>query len=121
MSLSSFCVVSNALRLNFKKIYDASHDKKRNEIHLSSVTIEPDQIRKETEEKQMTKTMQIEGMMCAHCEASVKKALEALDGVSEALVSHEKNEAVVTLSGSVTDEELKAAVEAKDYKVLGIN
>ena len=121
MSLSSFCVVSNALRLNFKKIYDASHDKKRNEIDLSSVTIEPDQIRKETEEKQMTKTMQIEGMMCAHCEASVKKALEALDGVSEALVSHEKNEAVVTLSGSVTDEELKAAVEAKDYKVLGIN
>ena len=75
----------------------------------------------ESEETKMTKTMTIEGMMCGHCEATVKKALEALDGVSQAEVSHEANTAVVTLSGDVSDEALKAAVEEKDYKVTAID
>lgn len=95
MSLSSFCVVTNALRLNFKKIY-------------------------ESEDKKMKKEMKIEGMMCGHCEARVKKTLEALPGVSEAAVSHEKGIAVVTLNTEVSDETLKQAVEDQDYKVLNI-
>ncbi len=95
MSLSSFCVVTNALRLNFKKIV-------------------------ESEEKKMTKEMKIEGMMCGHCEARVKKALEAVAGVSEAVVSHEKGNAVLTLASEVSDEVLKKAVEDQDYKVLEI-
>ena len=74
----------------------------------------------ESEENLMQKTMNIEGMMCPHCEATVKKALEALDGVQEAAVSHEQNKAVVTLCGEVSDAALKEAVEAKEYKVLGI-
>ena len=110
MSLSSFCVVTNALRLNFCKLYDPSRDKKRKNT-LSG---------REEEDKTMTKTMKIEGMMCPHCEARVKKALEALDAVSAAEVSHVAGTAVVTLSAAVADGVLKNAVEAQDYKVLGI-
>ena len=110
MSLSSFCVVTNALRLNFCRLYDPSRDKKRKNT-LSE---------REEEEKTMTKTMKIEGMMCPHCEARVKKALEALDAVSAAEVSHVAGTAVVTLSAAVADDVLKNAVEAQDYKVLGI-
>ena len=109
MSLSSFCVVSNALRLNLFKIYNSRRDRKRKH---SKINVK--------EEKKMVKTMKIEGMMCAHCEASVKKALEAVEGVSEAVVSHEQNNAIVTLSAPVDDEILIKAVEDKDYKVLGI-
>ena len=110
MSLSSFCVVSNALRLNLFCLRDARKDrpiKTRNPKHSEEVTT-------------MEKTMKIEGMMCGHCEARVKKALEALPEVSEAAVSHESGTAVVTLSGALTDEALKKAVEDQDYKVLGI-
>jgi len=129
MSLSSFCVVTNALRLNFVRIYDAGKDRKRavrlkntgltQEVNLTvpetkSVTDE------NKEENMMTKTMKIEGMMCGHCEASVKKALEALEGVQSAEVSHEKGTAVVTLTPDVADEALKQAVEEKDYKVVNI-
>ena len=110
MSLSSFCVVSNALRLNLFKLRDASHDHKRN-THLK-------EIREET--NSMEKTMKIKGMMCGHCEATVKKALEAVPGVSEAKVSHENGTAVVTLSALVDDSVLKNAVEAKDYTVTEI-
>ena len=110
MSLSSFCVVSNALRLNLFKLRDASHDHKRN-THLK-------EIREET--NSMEKTMKIKGMMCGHCEATVKKALEAVPGVSEAKVSHENGTAVVTLSAPVDDSVLKNAVEAKDYTVTEI-
>ena len=110
MSLASFCVVTNALRLNFCRLYDPSRDKKRKNT-LSE---------REEEEKTMTKTMKIEGMMCPHCEARVKKALEALDAVSAAEVSHVAGTAVVTLSAAVADDVLKNAVEAQDYKVLGI-
>jgi Cu2+-exporting ATPase len=110
MSLSSFCVVSNALRLNFCKVYDASKDKKR------AKKIRKDQ--KEIEE--MTKTMKIEGMMCGHCEATVKKSLEALPEVTEAAVSHENGTAVVTLASEISDEVLKKTVEEKDYKVVSI-
>ena len=110
MSLSSFCVVSNALRLNLFKLRDASHDHKRN-THLKEI---------EEETNSMEKTMKIEGMMCGHCEATVKKALEAVPGVSEAKVSHENGTAVVTLSAPVDDSVLKNAVEAKDYTVTEI-
>ena len=110
MSLSSFCVVSNALRLNLFDLRDARKDKPlktRHSKHSEEVTA-------------MEKTMKIEGMMCTHCEARVKKALEALPEVSTADVSHEKGTAVVTLSGQLADEALKKAVEDQDYKVLGI-
>ena len=110
MSLSSFCVVSNALRLNLFNLRDARKDKplkSKHSKHSEEVTT-------------MEKTMNIEGMMCAHCEARVKKALEALPEVSAANVSHESGTAVVTLSGTLTDEALKKAVEDQDYKVLGI-
>ena len=115
MSLSSFCVVTNALRLNLCRVYDPKHDRKA----------KPDRKNKadkpnESEEKSMTKTMNIEGMMCCHCEARVKKALEALDAVSEAAVSHESGTAVVTLSSDISDEKLKETVEAEDYKVTSI-
>lgn len=115
MSLSSFCVVTNALRLNLCRVYDPKHDRKA----------KPDRKDKtdktnESEEKSMTKTMNIEGMMCCHCEARVKKALEALDAVSEAAVSHESGTAVVTLSSDISDEKLKETVEAEDYKVTSI-
>ncbi len=112
MSLSSFCVVTNALRLNLFKMRDASHDRALKPVQNKNETIE--------EEKTMTKTMKIEGMMCGHCEARVKKALEALDGVESAQVSHTEGTAVVTLTAPVTDETLKAAVEAQDYQVLNI-
>ena len=105
MSLSSFCVVMNALRLNLFHMRDPSHDRARHN--------------KSKEEKSMEKTMKIEGMMCSHCEARVKKALEALDGVEKAEVSHSAGTAVVTVKG-VSDETLKKAVEAQDYAVTSI-
>lgn len=108
MSLSSFCVVTNALRLNLFKIYDTKKDK-------------PVKKRNIKEEKIMTKTMKIEGMMCGHCEARVKKCLEGIEGVTSADVSHESGTAVVTLSGEVSNEVLKNTVEAQDYKVLAID
>ena len=113
MSLSSFCVVSNALRLNLFKLRDARHDHKR---HNNQNPV----ARTKEEPVAMKKTMHITGMMCGHCEARVKKALEAVDGVDEALVSHEAGTAVVTLSKDVADETLKQAVEAQDYPVTGI-
>ena len=126
MSLSSFCVVTNALRLNLFPMHDASKDKKLKKTvetdadgRLLPVSTENSKD-KVKEENTMTKTMNIEGMMCGHCEATVKKALEALDGVVSAEVSHEKNNAVVTLSADVADDVLKKAVEDKEYKVLSI-
>ena len=107
MSLSSFCVVSNALRLNLFKLHDAGKDKKIKKKHHK-------------EETTMEKTMKIEGMMCGHCEAAVKKALEAVDGVASAEVSHTSGTAVVTLSKPVDSAVLKKAVEDKDYKVTSI-
>ena len=107
MSLSSFCVVSNALRLNLFKLHDAGKDKKIKKKHHK-------------EETTMEKTMKIEGMMCSHCEAAVKKALEAVDGVASAEVSHTSGTAVVTLSKPVDSAVLKKAVEDKDYKVTSI-
>ena len=115
MSLSSFCVVTNALRLNLCRVYDPKHDRKATPDRKNK-TDKPN----ESEEKSMTKTMNIEGMMCGHCEARVKKALEALDAVSEATVSHESGTAVVTLSSDISDEKLKETVEAEDYKVTSI-
>ncbi len=129
MSLSSFCVVTNALRLNLIDIYNPSKDKapKRRHKH-SGQEINSDNISnhavktvlEKKEEKTMTKTMKIEGMMCGHCEARVKKSLEALAQVSSAEVSHEKGTAVVTLSSDISDEELKKAVEEQDYKVVSV-
>ena len=113
MSLSSFCVVTNALRLNLFKVYDASHDRKRVKKH--------DNNKNSKGEKNMEKTLNIEGMMCGHCEARVKKALEALAQVDEAVVSHESGTAVVKLNVDVDNAVLKEAVEAQDYKVTGIN
>ena len=115
MSLSSFCVVTNALRLNLCRVYDSKHDRKATPDRKNKT----DKLN-ESEEKSMTKTMNIEGMMCCHCEARVKKALEALDAVSEAAVSHESGTAVVTLSSDISDEKLKETVEAEDYKVTSI-
>ena len=115
MSLSSFCVVTNALRLNLCRVYDPKHDRKAKPDRKDKT----DKLN-ESEEKSMTKTMNIEGMMCCHCEARVKKALEALDAVSEAAVSHESGTAVVTLSSDISDEKLKETVEAEDYKVTSI-
>lgn len=111
MSLSSFCVVTNALRLNLFKLHDAAHDRP---LHRKPSR------KAEKEIQAMEKTMKIEGMMCGHCEARVKKALEALPGVAGAQVSHEAGTAVVTLSAPVDDAALKAAVEAQDYPVLEI-
>ena len=114
MSLSSFCVVSNALRLNLFKLRDARHDHKRHsrKTHVSAP---------KEETKTMKKTLHITGMMCGHCEARVKKALEAVDGVSDAVVSHESGTAVVTLGKDVADDVLKKAVEAQDYPVTAID
>jgi len=106
MSLSSFCVVTNALRLNLFKMYDAKRDKKIKA--------------KRKEGKKMEKTMKIEGMMCGHCEARVKKCLEELPEVTAAAVSHESGSAVVTLSAPVDDSVLKKTVEDQDYKVISI-
>lgn len=110
MSLSSFCVVSNALRLNLFDMHNAKKDKK---IKAKN--------NKKKENNSMEKTMNIEGMMCGHCEATVKKALEAVDGVSEAVVSHENGTAAVKLEKPVDDSVLRKAVEDHDYKVTGIN
>ena len=108
MSLSSFCVVTNALRLNWFKIHDTKKDKKIKAKRKQEVTA-------------MERTMKIEGMMCGHCEAAVKKCLEALPEVDTAEVSHEAGTAVVTLNAEIANDVLKKAVEDKDYKVLEIN
>ena len=113
MSLSSFCVVSNALRLNFFNPHSAKKDKKVPPVELDDLTLK-------TEETKMVKTLKVEGMMCGHCEARVKKALLAVAGVESAEVSHEKGTAVVTLSADVPNETLKTAVEAQDYPVTSI-
>ena len=112
MSLSSFCVVTNALRLNLCKVHDSGHDR-------AKPVINKNEIQSVKEEKKMTKTLKIEGMMCAHCEATVKKALEAVSGVESADVSHVSGTAVVTADG-VDDGILKDAVVAQGYEVLGI-
>ena len=111
MSLSSFCVVTNALRLNLCKLHDSSKDKDvRHSIKTNS----------KTEVKTMEKTMKIEGMMCGHCEAAVKKALEGLEEVTEAIVSYEKGTAIVKLSSDVSNDVLKKTVEDKDYTVVSV-
>lgn len=125
MSLSSFCVVSNALRLNFCRLHDASRDKKIKSAIIKDTIMNTDsqeesEMESGKEGTTMTKTMKIEGMMCGHCEATVKKTLEAIEGVEAAEVSHENGTAVVTLAAEVADEVLKKAVEDKDYKVTGI-
>ena len=112
MSLSSFCVVSNALRLNLFKMYDASKDKK--------LKAKKEKKRSKKEDKTMKKIMHIEGMMCGHCEAAVKKALEALPQVDEAVVSHEAGTAELTLNAEITDDVLKKTVEDKDYAVTSV-
>ena len=128
MSLSSFCVVSNALRLNLFDLHSTKHDHKKAspaavsaqpaaENNTPSGTEAPDG---KMEDDPMKKTLNIEGMMCCHCEARVKKALEAIPGVSEAVASHTDGTAVVTLTEDVADDVLKNAVEAQDYKVTGI-
>lgn len=116
MSLSSFCVVSNALRLNLFKMYDGRRDKKIKNKTAEAVS----DTNKKEDENNMEKVMEIKGMMCGHCEARVKKVLEAIDGVDEAVVSHEKGTAIVKLSAQVDDKVLKKAVEDQDYKVVGI-
>ena len=127
MSLSSFCVVTNALRLNLFKMHDASKDRKRKNksgetagITVSDKVVSDEKESENKEETKMTKTMKIEGMMCGHCEAAVKKALEALDQVDTAEVSHEAGTAVVTLNAEISDDVLKKTVEEKDYKVTAI-
>ncbi len=111
MSLSSFTVCMNALRLNLIKIHDTKHDKKYDKMHDRMIN---------KEEKKMTKTLKVEGMMCEHCEARVKKALEAIEGVESATADHNAGTAVVTLKSDVADDVLKEAVTAQDYQVLGI-
>ena len=125
MSLSSFCVVSNALRLNFCRLHDASRDKKIKSAIIKDTIMNTDsqeesEMESGKEGTTMTKTMKIEGMMCGHCEARVKKVLEALAEVDSAEVSHEAGTAVVTLSSDVQDEVLKKTVEDQDYKVTSI-
>lgn len=125
MSLSSFCVVTNALRLNWCKVYDSKRDRKIKSKYAMSVSVlrgvqEDTDEANHKEDMTMEKTMKIEGMMCGHCEATVKKALEALDGVSEAIVSHEKGTAIVKLNTDVPNDVLKETVEAKDYKVTEV-
>ena len=112
MSLSSFCVVSNALRLNLFKMYDASKDKK--------LKAKKEKKRSKKEDKTMKKIMHIEGMMCGHCESAVKKALEALPQVDEAVVSHEAGTAELTLNAEIADDVLKKTVEDKDYTVTSV-
>ena len=123
MSLSSFCVVSNALRLNLLKVHDASKDKKlKNAVQPGEdgALLEKTDSSSDGKGNEMTKTITIEGMMCPHCEATVKKALMALPEVEDAQVSHEAGTAVVTLNADAEDAVLAKAVEDKDYKVLGI-
>ena len=118
MALSSFFVCMNALRLNLVDPHDAGHDRKGKEIPAEALEAVAAETKKE--EITMTKTLKVEGMMCPHCEARVKKALEALPGVESAAADHTAGTAVVTLSAPVEDEALRAAVEAQDYKVLGV-
>ena len=119
MSLSSFCVVTNALRLNLFKLHNAGRDHKRKDAIAVNMISDSSNNKKE-EDNKMTKTIHIEGMMCGHCEAHVKKALEAIDGVAEAQASHEKGTAVVTLTADVADDVLTKAVEEQDYKVVSV-
>ena len=119
MSLSSFCVVTNALRLNLFKLHNAGRDHKRKDAIAVDIISDNSNDKKE-EDNKMTKTIHIEGMMCGHCEAHVKKALEAIDGVAEAQASHEKGTAVVTLTADVADDVLTKAVEEQDYKVISV-
>ena len=124
MSLSSFCVVSNALRLNLFDVHSTKHDRAaKNAASLPAVSAQPAAVANKESTKEdtaMKKTLKVEGMMCGHCEARVKKALEALPEVDEAVVSHEAGTAIVTLNAEVADDVLKNAVEAQDYKVTGI-
>ena len=128
MSLSSFCVVSNALRLNLFDLHSTRHDHKTASPAAAPVQSAAENNKKsdaeapevKTEDHTMKKTLKVEGMMCGHCEARVKKALEALPEVDEAVVSHEAGTAIVTLNADVADDVLKNAVEAQDYKVTGI-
>ena len=128
MSLSSFCVVSNALRLNLFDLHSTRHDHKTASPAVAPVQSAAENNKKsdaeapevKTEDNPMKKTLKVEGMMCGHCEARVKKALEALPEVDEAVVSHEAGTAIVTLNAEVADDVLKNAVEAQDYKVTGI-
>ena len=125
MSLSSFCVVTNALRLNFVKVYSTKRDKKKNHKKNQNqqelqIVVNTDVMAEKQEVNDMEKVIEIKGMMCGHCEAHVKKALEALEGVASAEASHEKGTAVVQLSGSVDDAALKKAVEEEGYEVTGI-
>ncbi|MCQ2492019.1 MAG: heavy metal translocating P-type ATPase [Lachnospiraceae bacterium] len=118
MSLSSFCVVSNALRLNFVDMYNTKKDKKRNNLQLSD--LEKTVAEEIKEEMKMEKTVNINGMMCPHCEATVKKALEAIDGIEAAVVSHEANNAIITCSKEVDEAVIKAAILDKDFEYVSI-
>ena len=129
MSLSSFCVVSNALRLNLFDLHSTKHDRKPKSAALPAAPVQPAAAENTAEpvsapvvkeDNAMKKTLHIEGMMCGHCEARVKKALKALPAVDEAVVSHEAGTAIVTLNAEVSDADLKKAVEDQDYKVTGI-
>ena len=129
MSLSSFCVVSNALRLNLFDLHSTKHDRKPKSAALPAAPVQPAAAENTAEpvsapvvkeDNAMKKTLHVEGMMCGHCEARVKKALEALPAVDEAVVSHEAGTAIVTLNAEVSDADLKKAVEDQDYKVTGI-
>ena len=129
MSLSSFCVVSNALRLNLFDLHSTRHDRKPKSAALPAAPVQPAAAEHTAEpvsapvvkeDNAMKKTLHVEGMMCCHCEARVKKALEALPAVDEAVVSHEAGTAIVTLNAEVSDADLKKAVEDQDYKVTGI-
>ena len=129
MSLSSFCVVSNALRLNLFDLHSTKHDRKPKSAALPAAPVQPAAAENTAEpvsapvvkeDNAMKKTLYVEGMMCGHCEARVKKALEALPAVDEAVVSHEAGTAIVTLNAEVSDADLKKAVEDQDYKVTGI-
>ena len=120
MALSSFFVCMNALRLNLVKPHDAAHDKIQKSIPAEALGEIVDAETNHKEETTMTKTLKVEGMMCEHCEARVKKALEAVSGVESAVADHNKGTAVVTLCEAVADDALREAVEAQDYKVLGV-
>ena len=117
MGLSSFCVVMNALRLNLFRLHDGRHDRpKRHVVNTTDIVI---QNNNESEDTTMTKTLKIEGMMCGHCEARVKKTLEELPFIESATPSHENNNAVITLSGDFDEEAVRAAITAQDYQYLG--
>ena len=129
MSLSSFCVVSNALRLNLFDLHSTKHDRNPKSAALPAAPVQPAAAENTAEpvsapvvkeDNAMKKTLHVEGMMCGHCEARVKKVLEALPAVDEAVVSHEAGTAIVTLNAEVSDADLKKAVEDQDYKVTGI-